>query len=191
MNFETFEDAIQEQIALAAGLPGARVIWKAQGADALALGVTAGFEKECVTISIDSLEALATATPEINITDTAGAPTQELGLTLTAQTEIKLSIEYFSMSKTGTGSAFARLSALRNKLLREAASEALFTADLVLVDVSRIQNVPRILETNFESRAVCECRLRVADTDTERVTYIQTVIVTKTIKDEAGNIQPN
>jgi hypothetical protein len=174
VNFTTLENAIQNQVAAVSGLAGSRVIWRDQG-DAIDKGVQVGKETDSITLRMENFRGLASATPEASITDQAGDPEEELGLTNTVHTEFTVEIQYFSMSKTGEDSAFARLSAVRNGLLRETITDALEAGGVSLVDCDNVQNLPSVLETQFQSRAVCQCRFRVADIDTERVTYIETV----------------
>ena len=165
-NWETIENTIQSQIALASGLAGASVRWANQSRDSVASGDSAR-----LTLLDSQTIGHAEETEIDNPSPSAGA---EIILREHEQIEFDVQIEIFSMTPTGNSSAWARASSAARYLQRDDVTEVLFAARLALVSVANVQRMAAVLETEIQDRALFAARFRTLDGSEYATTFIQT-----------------
>jgi hypothetical protein len=172
-NWANVENAIQAAAAAASGLAGARVVWQHQNRD----GLTGS---AFLTLNIEEDQANPFA--EQISSDTPGLPAgNEVTLTSVVHTTFDVVFDYWSMTPTGATGAAAVLRGVRNYFQRDSVNETLFAAGVAVVEAGAVQNIPRILETVYESRAQLRVTFRVRDSSEETTTFIETVEWTTTL----------
>lgn len=168
-NWDAISNAIQAQIVVKSGLPSTSVIWNAQGRDR----PVGSF----ISLAVSSLESEAPNTPQQSVDDNP-ASTGSDGIELIQKSEEPITfavrVQYFKGTKTGNGSAWARLSTIVRYLSGENATNALDASLVTLAECGVVNDISTALETEYESRAVVDLRFSVIDGIAEGVTYIQT-----------------
>lgn len=148
------------------------MLWEYQSRDRLGLG--SGGTKEFMMLHHDGDSLFGSVSPERAITDNpAPVAGSEILITAIAQAEITITATLFNMTPTGTGSAPGRLRSIRSYFNRDSVGEVLQAAGVVVVDLGPVKPRAGLLETEFESRAEFDLRVRFVDVDTEAATYIE------------------
>ena len=166
INWNTLENLIHGQIVAASGLPATSVIWEHQNRDR----PVAPF----ISLRLEDSNTIAQHTAEQTIRDNpAPVAGQEILLGIVKTIEFTLFVSVVTVPTAGSLSAFARLQAIRSMLETETIQDPFFAAGVSLWECGQIQNVPRILETQFEGRATLPLKFRCADQVEIATTYIE------------------
>lgn len=172
-NWTAFENAIQAQVAAAAGLTPSNVVWSFQSRDRPS--------RDFIRLEIDRIESQNSVTPEESTTDnptpTTGA---EILRSSEEQIDFTVNVHFFSGVSAGVGAARSRLSTILRYLGTERVTDALAESLLALVDCGPVSALPVVLDVEFESRAVAALSFRAVDGFTEAGGYIATVPYTTT-----------
>lgn len=99
----------------------------------------------------------------------------EIELQVVSEREVALTVQGYTAAEYGSASARQKIQRAQMSL-RLPSQQALFVAAGISVfDVQDVQDVPSLLETDFQGRALFRLRFYVRDTLSEFTTWIETV----------------
>lgn len=176
MNLTTFQTAIQALVKTATGLDNNHVIWAKQTRK----------RPNRPFVELDDLDDTTTEMTEDTVDDNPSpAPGSEILLTSKEHNEINVQVRVFSSDVTGSNNAFNLAKTIRRFFGRESTTAGL--GDIALVSRDVVRDATVVLETEYEGRAILTLHFRVADSDVESTTYIETATVKTTVRKPDGS----
>lgn len=177
MKLSDVEDLIIAAIVFASGLSAdgesAAVIWQDQSVPSPST--------DHIQLIVQTITKLSPASPtETQRDNPTPVEGSEILIGVEWNYEISVRVNYYAQAVSGTSSALEKLRATIARLDLEEPSEDLETGGLVYVEGGEVQNVSAILETQFESRAICDLRFRCVMTEETDTTYIESADVSGT-----------
>lgn len=169
------EDALHAEVVRLSGYAGDRVIWDNQGAPRP--------ELPFITLRLDGFDDPGWA-GELTVTDaTDPEPGADILLGRRVHLEGTLTITAFADPRTGAGSARAVLTRIRAGLNLDSTTENLDTSGVSIFGLGVVQDATVLVETEYESRAIMNARLRVSDGAEDLTTWIESVETTPTFEE--------
>lgn len=167
-SYDAIENAIHDQIVLASGLDPTKVIWDSQSRERP--------PSDFIDLNISELETLDPATNEEEQSYDANRPNgSQIQITTVEDVELKVMIQYYAVPPSGKTTAHARLAAVRTYLGREDVTDALWEDWIGLTNVGAVKRIPKVLEAEYESRAMFEATFRFKLSSTQFTTWIEHV----------------
>jgi hypothetical protein len=168
-DWTAIEDALYDWLHGVTGLP---VIWSAQDVDQPATDYLSMQLDGPFPVGRDYQRSLPAETP------TDGA---ELELVTVGEREVHLTINAFSAAVTGASTAARYVSKAQLALSQQGYRRGLKAAGISVFDFGRPQQLPQLLEADFQGRVAWRLRFSVRDGLSEFVTYIEKVTGTHSI----------
>lgn len=128
-----------------------------------------------VQLHVTSIETL-NPNPQYTVIDNPSpASGAEILIKTREDIEVVVQVQVFSKEpEAGANAAKWIAEKIKMRFPLESATESLSAAGVELIERTRTQALPAVLETKFESRATFDLRLRAVDGDSETATYIET-----------------
>lgn len=182
MSWTEIQNAVQEQFAIAGGLPADKVIWQFQNADRPTYPYAALTIGTILTVGQDYVETTY---------DAARLPGQEIKQEVRGMRDVALELEVFTGPTVGDNAAVFIAERIRTALLLPSVREPLFVAGIAPFDPGPVQYLPTISQIKFQGRATCTIRCYMGVQDVaEYTTYIARVSGTITAQGGAVNPAP-
>lgn len=163
----TLEDALHAWVVAGSDLAASHVIWSHQtGARKL--------DGPFATIRIGGATPIAAFDEAAEYTD-LGRTDEEIEIRVEGIRELPVTVQFFSPDVTGVDTTYELAARTQLALGLPSIRDELATAGLTVFDNGAVQNVPVLIGTAFEGRAVLEVRFYAMRTLSEFVGYIDTV----------------
>lgn len=182
-NWATYEGALREWVLEASGLAAGSIIFAEQDGPR----PTAPF----AVIRVGDIHALGAVDTNDSTYDPYAPEGEEMVETTRGQREVTVTVQAFTASAIGGGSARALLSKVQTALNSRAIRDVLHEAGLTCFDRGSISVIPAILDTRWEGRAVLTARFYLEETVTYATGYItQTELTDQSVTPEETVLVP-
>jgi hypothetical protein len=176
MNHTTIQSALQTCVTAASQLPSAQVLWAWQAYQ----GGERPTGRQFITLQLGPYVpvGLDYVTDSTDLTRPAGS---EIKFEAVMPREVNLYLQCFGGTPSGSGSAFATLTRLRDRLLLPSVRAALLAAGVSPFNPGTVRHLPFIEGTKLESRAALDINCYVNASESETAGFIDHVSITDKI----------